>query len=165
MVAKVFSTKNGLVAVDLLHCALDHLSAAELLFNSTPDRYDSAGYLAHLGVELLLKSWSLHGVGEFEGVHRLEALYDTLIGKLSAPALSEADRSTLRKLDTFAELRYPNRNEPTPVGTEDWDTIRTLVGAICNSMPNALTSELEKIEPGNKGGRVLLRKRKDAAGT
>jgi HEPN domain-containing protein len=79
MSPRIFTSKDGLVAVDLIHCAMDYLSAAELLFGSGPHLYDSASYLAHLGIEMLLKGWLLEVNGSFEGVHLLSNLHGTLL--------------------------------------------------------------------------------------
>lgn len=71
MPPRIFTTADGLLPVDLAHCGLDHLTAAQRLFNSDPSHYDSAGYLAHIGVELLLKGWLLETTGRFEAIHNL----------------------------------------------------------------------------------------------
>ena len=83
--ARIFSTADGLVPVDFAHCALDHMTAAHALFDTDPSHYDSAGYLVHIGVELLLKSWLLQAAGEFEGTHNLKALYAALEAKHCGP--------------------------------------------------------------------------------
>ncbi len=72
--ARRFTQKDGLLPEDLVHCGLDHLAAAEALFATNASHFDSAGYLAHIGVELLLKGWHLQVFGEFEGIHNLHTL-------------------------------------------------------------------------------------------
>ena len=123
MAPRIFTRKDGLVAVDLIHCGIDHLTAAELLFQSGPHLYDSAGYLAHLGIEMLLKGWLLEVNGSFEGVHQLSNLYDTLVGSGAARPLEPQIASTLDKLDGYEKLRYPSLVNPTEVGEEDWNDI------------------------------------------
>lgn len=73
--ARKFTVEDGLVPVDLLHCGLDHLAASKALFKLSPAGFDSAGYLAHIGVELLLKAWLLYGT---EGVRGYPQLQGTL---------------------------------------------------------------------------------------
>ena len=76
--ARVFSVSEGFAPVDFVHFGLDHTTAAGALFETSPSHFDSAGYLAHIGVELLLKGWLLQELGQFEGIHNLKALYARL---------------------------------------------------------------------------------------
>lgn len=161
--ARTFSVaKDGLVACDFLHSGLDHMTGAQLLFEGDdPGHFDSAGYLAHIGVELLLKAWLLEVAGEFDGIHNLEALYDLLMKKHGAAVLDNEQQQTLKMLDQFEQLRYPNPKQPTEIGDEDLPHIEALVGHICRAMPQSIPEALEKISPGRKGGRVLMRKKID----
>lgn len=161
--ARIFSAaKDGLVACDFLHSGLDHMTGAQLLFRSDdPGHFDSAGYLAHIGVELLLKAWLLEVAGEFEGIHNLNALYATLMKNCGAPALDEEQQDVIKMLDQFEQLRYPNPKQPTEIGDEDLPGIDALVGSICRSMPQSIFEALEKMDAGRKGGRVLMRKKID----
>lgn len=156
--ARTFSTSDGLVPVDFAHCGLDHTTAARVLFGSDPSHYDSAGYLAHIGVELLLKSWLLQVLGQFEGVHNLMALYSELESKCGAPALNAGQIELLATLDGYEQLRYPNPKKPTEVGDGDWVRIEAFVGFVCNAMPQEIPSALEQVVPGRKAGRVLMKK-------
>lgn len=154
------ATKDRLVAADFLHAGLDHMTAAKLLFESDdPSHFDSAGYLAHMAVELLVKAWLLEVAGEFEGTHSLKALYDVLQEKHGVPPLDDEQQGVLRMLDQFEQLRYPNPKRPTEIGDEDLPRTEELVGHLCRSMPKAIPEALEKIELGRKGGRVLMRKK------
>jgi HEPN domain-containing protein len=159
--ARVFTAeKDGLVAADFLHAGLDHRTAAKLLFESDdPSHFDSAGYLAHMAVELLLKAWLLEVAGEFEGIHNLQALYDVLQKKHGVAPLDDEQQQVLKMLDQFEQLRYPNPKQPTEIGDEDLLRTEVLVGHLCRSMPKAISEALEKVEPGRKGGRVLMRKK------
>lgn len=159
--ARMFSTKDGLVPSDFLHAALDHVTAAQALFATDPSHYDSAGYLAHIGVELILKAWLLETAGQFEGIHNLQTLYAQLSQEYGAPKLEPEKTSVLEMLDQFEQLRYPNPKEPTEVGNSDWTDIESLVGFLCRSMPTAISEAMEKAEFGRKGGRVLMRKKID----
>lgn len=122
--SRIFTKDDGFEAGDLLHCGQNHLSAAEALFAGSPSFYDSAGYLAHMGIELLLKGWLLEVAGEFPGVHRISDLWTDLMKRHGAPTLTENETNLLMKLDQFGTLRYPNKKAPTEVGTEDWELIK-----------------------------------------
>jgi HEPN domain-containing protein len=162
MAARIFSVaKEGLVPSDFLQSGLDHMTAAKLLFESSPYHFDSGGYLAHIAVELLIKAWLLETAGEFEGVHNLQALYSRLVEKYSVPALNEERQATLVMLDQFEQLRYPNRKEPVEIGEADFPGILALVGHLCDSIPQAIPNALEQEQREclRKGGRVLMKKR------
>ena len=153
---RIFSIKDGHVPSDFLHSAVDHLTAAQALFETNPSHYDSAGYIAHIGVELLLKAWLLELAGEFKGVHKLEALYSVLAVKHGAPQLTHEQTALVQTLDRFEQLRYPNRKQPTEIGDAHWAEIEVFVGFICRSMPEAMPAALGKADFGRKGGRVLV---------
>jgi HEPN domain-containing protein len=161
-VAKIFTARSdGLVPCDLLHSGLDQMTAAKALFDTDPSHYDSAGYLAHLGVELIVKSWLLELEGEFEGIHNLQSLFQRLVDKHGVEALSAEHQATLKLLDQFDHLRYPNRNEPVEIGDDDYPRIEALVGHLCRSMPQSIPDSMEKLEYGHKGGRVLMKKKRE----
>ena len=159
MPPRTFTTADGLLPVDLVHCGLDHITSAQVLFNSDPSHYDSAGYLAHIGVELLFKGWLLETTGRFEGIHNLCALHRQLVNSVGAPALDDQSFAALRLLDEYESLRYPNRKHPTEVGQGHWSVIEALVGAFCRSLPMSIERELNAVEFGHKAGRVLMKKK------
>lgn len=156
---RTFYVDDGLVPADFVHCGLDHVTAARLLFDSDPSHFDSAGYLAHIGVELLLKAWLLQVNGQFDGVHSLRELYSQLEGKCGATKLESPQIAILNVLDQYEQLRYPNPKHPTEVGEDDWPQIESLVGFICRAMPLEIAEMLEGIVPGRKAGRVLMVKK------
>lgn len=137
------------------------MTAAKLLFDSTPDHYDSGGYLAHIAVELLIKAWLLETADEFEGVHNLEVLYGQLVEKHGVPPLSGEHQATVKMLDQFEQLRYPNRKSPVEIGDTDFSGIELLVGHLCRSMPESIPKALEQAQGEHirKGGRVLMKKK------
>ena len=161
---RTFTNKDGIEAGDLLHCGADHLSAAEYLFSCSPSYYDSAGYLAHMGIELLLKSWLMEAAGEFPGIHRLSDLWDALVHSHGAPALIESESQMLTKLDQFATLRYPNRNAPTEVGTEDWEEVKAFASKLRDLMPQSTKIPDSADNLVRKSGRVLMKKRMEPEG-
>ena len=164
---RTFTEKDGVNPADLVHCALDHLSASEELFKGTPNLFDSAGYLAHIGIEMLLKGWLLETNKSFKGTHNLQDLYDNLVEIGAAKELEAEEKEILVKLDGYEQLRYPNINSPTEVGDEDSASINKLISKLCNAMPPTIEEALSKInpsdkhEPVKKSGRVLMKKRKE----
>lgn len=154
-----FTKKDGVEAGDLLHCGEDHLSAAAHLFEGSPSFFDSAGYLAHMGIELLLKSWLLEVAGEFPGTHRLSDLWGALMQSHGAPALTESESKLLNKLDKFEALRYPNSKEPTEVGSEDWEVIDAFAGKLRGLMPESIEIPKSADNLVRKSGRVLMKRR------
>lgn len=159
MPPRIFTADDGLLPVDLAHCGLDHLTAAQKLFKSDPSHYDSAGYLAHIGVELLFKGWLLETTGRFEGIHNLGALHGQLVSFAAAPALDARSLIVLSLLDEYESLRYPNRRSPTEVGQDHWPAIEALVGLLWRSMPKSIERGLVNVAFGHKAGRVLMKKK------
>lgn len=51
-----FKISDGYSVGDFLHYRFDNIAAAELLLGTNARYFDSGGYLAHLGLELLLKA-------------------------------------------------------------------------------------------------------------
>lgn len=153
---RIFSTIDGFVSVDFVDCGLDHITAAQALFATNPSHYDSAGYLAHIGVELLLKGWLLQVSGQFEGTHSLQSLYADLQVKHGAPKLEQEQLEVLITLDQYEKLRYPSPKQATEVGDEDLAEIVALVGLFCRSMPKEVCEALGQVVPGHKAGRVLM---------
>ena len=161
---RIFAKQDGVEAGDLLHCGEDHLSAAEALFSTSPSFYDSAGYLAHMGIELLLKGWLLEAAGEFPGIHRLSELWDTLVRSHGAPALTEDESKLLTKLDQFETLRYPNRKAPTEVGSDDWEMVDAFSKKLRGLMPESIETPVPADNLVRKSGRVLMKKKIESAG-
>jgi len=66
-----FKTNEEISPRELVQYGLDHLGAGATLFKGTPEHYDSAGYLIHIGYECLLKGWWLYQDKEIESGHSL----------------------------------------------------------------------------------------------
>lgn len=157
----IYKQSGGYRAEDLLQAAYDHYYSAQLLLEGNHRSFDSGGYLLHLAVELLFKSWLLHEKGEFNGTHSLQDLRNqvcTLEPKLN---FTKKQNKTIEYLDNLYKLRYPNRNEPTEIGTEDLELANEVVNRVIELMPESLYEKYEGIPPGQKGGRVLMKKPKD----
>ena len=163
MKMKSYSKQDGYTERDLVHYATDHLKAARELYRTYKSIYvDSAAYLAHLGLELLLKSCLLYSTGQFPKTHDLAALHDLL----DTPVLSAAHRDLLSWLDGFSGSRYPHPKAVIPAGTEDWGKIQPVMQAIVDAMPVELQEivvEVDRNLQTTKGGRQLYEKEIDKA--
>lgn len=160
--ARTFTTRDGLVPIDLLHSSIDHLKAAQHLFKSSASYFDSAGYLSQLAIELMLKAWLLQCAGEFKGHHVLRDLHADLVREHGAKNLSDIQSETLMLLDRYSELRYPNRNDPVEVGNQSVQRIDDLFDSIFDQLPQELRDALASLNPVEKGGRVLMKRKIDS---
>jgi hypothetical protein len=79
---------------------------------------------AHLGLELILKSWLQTVHGEFDGLHELHSLHRKLVSTGATESLSSEDAGIMTLLDAYSELRYPNLNQPVEVGTQQRELSR-----------------------------------------
>jgi HEPN domain len=156
---RVFTKADGLDPMDLLHSSYDHHRAANVLFQGSPSHFDSAGYLEHMSVELLLKAWLLQVANSFVGHHRLCDLYAELVTKHRAPELTSQGQAVMTLLDEYEQLRYPNRNNPVEVGTEQQPLINMLVDLLREQLPGDMLEALKSVNPLEKGGRVLMKKK------
>lgn len=158
-VPRIFSTADGVTVADLLHFGLDNLSAAQALLKNDARHFDSAGYVAHLGIELLLKAWHLQSLNSFPGVHGIKYLWNELRKASQIRQLSRQDLETLALLDDYAELRYPNLNSPIEIGSDDSPRIGALCTSLLKRMPTALRQAMKELNWSEKGGRILMEKR------
>ncbi len=118
--------------------------------------FDSAGYLAYIGIELMIKSWLLHENKKFEGIHSLRDLLKQL--KASVPSLSftQTEEQTIDYLSNFLELRYPDKNNPVAIGEEDIEQIDVLANSLWKQMPDNLIKSFESLSSNKKAGRILM---------
>lgn len=156
--ARMCTGADGVTVADLLHFGLDHISAAQALLQSNARHFDSAGYLAHLGFELLLKAWLLHGSNQFPKIHVLEDLWQEVHVSSNVPPLSHRDLETLRFFDSYGDLRYPKLNNPVEVGSEDLLRISLLANALFERIPKSLHEIVVGLHWSTKGGRMLMEK-------
>lgn len=156
---KTFKISDGFQPTDLLKYASDHLASAKLLFETNPLCYDSAGYLAHLGLELILKSILLNLNGEFPAEHNLEILYN-LAKKAGAHLLERKEEKALAKISQFFYLRYVNPQNPIEIGDDDWKMIEKIFFSLLTNFPNNIMSEIHNSNYYEKGSRILFRKTK-----
>lgn len=155
MPKRVFTSTDGYVTRDLIQGGIDHIASAKVLFKSGFRCFDSAGYLVHLGLELLLKSLLLHTTGQFLEGHSLIALKERVVEIL--PQFDAAlPNDLVATFEEFKALRYPIPQGLPEIGTSDWiafeDTFPKFIGAA----PETWLAELYAIEGNLKAGRVLM---------
>lgn len=156
---RVFTKEDRYDPVHCVEFSVDHLNTAEVLFATGFRFFDSVGYLAHMGGELLLKAWLPELTGQFEGVHSLQSLHTELVRDHGAPALDAAQSELLRILDEYGELRYPAPNPPE-VGNENWAAMKALIQDIAALIPDRLFEDLEKVPQARKGARIVMQKKR-----
>jgi hypothetical protein len=176
MPPRVFTEAQGYRPIDLLHAAIDHLFSANVLFSvsdffgaagvldvdvEAPRCLDSAGYLSHLGIELHLKAFLLRHTGNFRDDHSLTNLLRTLEANGVHLALNEEQLATLKQLDQFYNLRYPQTEGSPSVGGLDWLPIHSLSSALGDQLPEDLQRDVFNLDRTRKFGRVLMKKHKD----
>jgi HEPN domain-containing protein len=156
-------TKDSYCAYDFLCAAFDHLASARILFDDNPQCYDSAGYLAHLGFELIFKALLLHKSGSFDACHSLKAIRQTMKSAEIGLPFTAAHERVLDRLDHWKELRYPAKkaNGSPSIGNRDWDRVEALYGWIDDRIPPELRRQMQWRDRRSKSGRVLVRRRKD----
>jgi HEPN domain-containing protein len=157
---KVF-TPADYKAADLLHAGIDHLDAAAALSGGSYRYLDSAGYLCHIAIELMLKAWVLHSTGRFEGTHPLQAQIGVLSREDYPLTLTERQREILNYISSFSELRYPSLKHPVEIGTDDIELVMEVAEEIWQQIPKELVEAYEAIPGHKKGNRVIMRRRKD----
>ena len=153
---KVFRRTDGYDPVDLLQYAVDHRDAAVSLFSSRPEFYDSAGYLAHASVELLLKAVCLHVAGEFEEGHALLDQLSTIEQNGLVLEISDEHSNLLKRIDHLWDLRYPNPSEPKPVGHSDRDALVEIWSYLLSRLPRDLLDSYNTRPTNLKGGRTFM---------
>jgi HEPN domain-containing protein len=118
---RVFKTAEGYRSSDLAQFGWDHLYAARILFQTGGiPCLDSAGYLAQLGLELLLKALLLEIDGEFPEEHSLQELWRMVQAKRLGLQLQQAHADVFPILDRYYQLRYPSPKTLPGVSSGDW---------------------------------------------
>ena len=170
MTTKWFSRDDGFTERDLLLFGFDHLASASLLFTKGgPGQLDSAGYLCHLGFELILKAVLLSISNQFPDDHSLP----NLVGRIEAAGwtlqLKPEQGNFLENLNQYYELRYPNRESPISIASTDLPDLLGLQDHIVSVMPDQLRVVFDSLnkpdEDGRffKGGRVAMIKENDSS--
>lgn len=157
---KTFTKKDGFTVEDMLHFGYGHVDAARALFDDDAAFLDSAGYLAHLGTETVLKAWHLHDFGQFKDTHGLVVLYNELKSKNPHIHLRPEQEAFLNTLDGFYSLRYPRKKAgPIEVGSDMLPQFEELLNSLWRLLPEEMVDINNSIDQTKKGGRVLMEKR------
>lgn len=152
-----FRIEDGYKPELLIQFARDHLYAAEKLYALGIPCLDSAGFLAHLTLELFIKAYLLHLTGQFTNSHNLIGLYETV---------QESDKSfqfevfyldSLRGFDLQHRLRYPHPSDTPGVCQGDLPVLQHLVSLIVERLPSELQAVSDSSEASSKGHRVISR--------
>ena len=162
------AASDGYSVRGLTHAANDPLFSSLVLFDQKhPQTLDSAGYLAQLGIELLLKAALLNAVGSFPKQHRLALLRTELANANVELKLTTASDEMFVRLDAFYDLRYPDPLDAfydlrypdpagaSPIGNLDRLAIDALIREILEALP-AVKLAMEAIDHERKAGRVLF---------
>ena len=159
---KIFTRQDGFSETELLHSAIDHLASAKVLFNKSPRFYDSAGYLCHLGIELVFKTILLDKYNEFPNEHSLVNLSNSIDRQSVKLNYETYHKDTINMLDRFYGLRYPKPSNPIEIGDEDWGRIKNLFEFLILILPEEIRDELKEMDHCKKGSRTLMRRKKSA---
>jgi len=156
-----FKREKGFSELELFHAAIDHLGSAKVLFERDPRTFDSAGYLSHLGIELLLKALILNMDDKFDSEHSLKRLWSTYEEHHGPVALGNENRGALELLEDFYELRYPKVSSPIEIGSNDWDGIERLFEFLVFLFPEHIQEQFKNLDYSEKGNRILMYKKVD----
>lgn len=157
---KTFTRHDGFTELNLLQAAGDHLGSAKVLFDRHLRCFDSAGYLCHLGMELVLKGILLNICNEFPNEHSLSKLRALIEKRGPKMNYVREHLDTIKMLDDFNELRYPSPTNPVEIGDDDWAGIENLFDFLVLEMPDSIMVGLKQLNHSSKGKRVLMRKKK-----
>ncbi len=156
---KIF-TKNDCSIADLIRFSIDHLAAAELLYqrsSRTKWQYlHSATYLSHLSIELLLKACILEIYGQFHSDHNLKRLFKPLQKK--GLGLTVQGMQWLNQLSQSNELRYPDPKVVSNVSLGDWPKTKCLFEEIRKCAPDEVQHQIvlsERYQSSVKGGKAI----------
>ena len=143
----VYKATDDYTVEDLLHFGYGHVDTARTLFGDDPAFLDSAGYLAHLGVELVLKAWHLAWFGRFDKEHDLIKLFMALKKKDGSLDIGADNEKFLTELNKFYLLRYPRRkNGPVEVGSDQLEHLEALLEALWKTIPKELVETYENVK-------------------
>jgi HEPN domain-containing protein len=155
---RVFGVPDGFTGQELVESARDHMRSAILLFETDPYCFDSAGYLAHLSIELLFKALLLAIRGAFPARHDLRRLFALVEQEVPGTSLTEQGVQALDLINGFGGLRYPNPRQPIEVGNDELDLIVSLYNNILSYIPADMRPAQDPQGLVTKHGRILMRK-------
>ena len=157
---KTYSEEDGYTQAELLRFSRDHLFAAERFFAGGVRCLDSAGYLSHLGIELLLKAVLLGATRQFPNEHSLLKLGCSVKRAIPAFELPTLFVDVLPLLDRYYELRYPTPSKLPGIAQGDWPVIADVATLIEQYLPDAICESASQ-DASHKAGRKIIRRRSD----
>lgn len=157
---KKYTKQDGFSEGELLRWATDHLASAKILFEANHRCFDSAGYISHLGIELVLKAILLSHSNGFPNEHSLAKLSDLIVKNGVKLNYTRGHEEILKTLDGFYELRYPKPVNPIEVGDDDWSNIEALFEHLIFILPDEVQQNLRQMNHTEKANRILMRKKK-----
>ena len=162
---KYYKKTEGWKVEDVCHSANDHIVAALILFDTREcaalQTLDAAGFLAHLGFELLLKAALLQLKGEFPNEHNLKNLRDCLSCAGCDLNLSDEDSETFDFLIEFHRLRYHDPHGLPHVYQQDRCRIHQLLLSLRERLPERISQTIDNITHNEKSGRYAQTYRKN----
>ncbi|AEG00873.1 HEPN domain-containing protein [Methylomonas methanica] len=157
-------TTDDATTRDLLLYGRDHIKAAITLAKTNDaSLYDSAAFLYHLGLEMILKTILLHESGKFQDEHKLVVLAEN-INKYKNGLISNGLMTKYDALDQFWNIKYPNRKIPVEIGDDDFIEFENMINAtwelvavdVRESIFQHEESKFFDTEVVEKGGRILM---------
>jgi hypothetical protein len=161
MTRKIFTAAEGFTVQDLLHYGRDHIASANVLYERSYECFDSAGHLAHLGIELTLKAFLLDARGQFPHGHSLSYFLKKVKETVPGFVLDPEHEETVNHIAHFDEVRCPRRANPMSVGDIEHQAVMALFDALLDQMTPSMQHAFETRNPYTKGGRVLMSKPRD----
>jgi HEPN domain-containing protein len=153
-------TRADCTESDLVQYSVDHLAAAKKLYElSSRWRWQylhSAGYLSHLGIELLLKACLLHLDGEFPAEHDLKRLFRRL--RKEGVSLSKQNWQWLGHVNRCNELRYPDPGTGPDVDVNHWKRTKALFEELRGHVPEEIRKKIilhERYRSNVKSGKTI----------
>ena len=134
-----------------------YFEGAQELFNiGDPQLFFSAGYLAHLCIELYLKAWQLHHFDEFDAIDNLDQLWSRLESAGVLGPSTERDKILIHTFDEFERFGYPHIDRASENSAELVSDLTELRDTLMRWMPYDLrVSQWPAESKIRVGGQVL----------
>jgi len=116
---------------------------------------DSAAYLSHVSVEMMLKALALHVCGKYVGGHQLQDQIDLLQESEFDFSVSEDLNVDVAYTNDAWDVRYPHPGNPKVVGHFHRDALIRIWNHCGEIVPQELRTANNSSSPNAKGGRIL----------
>ncbi|MGE4169849.1 MAG: MerR family DNA-binding transcriptional regulator [Candidatus Margulisiibacteriota bacterium] len=160
---KITYLKNeeGYEALEFLHFAKDHYASSICLVNRVSEEYkfsylDSAIYLGHLAIELLLKAIALESKKRCIKTHNLVQLCSD-----AEISLVDGDSEFIKVLDRFCEQRFPSVHGANEIGQDTFMPLQKIWRNLYDKIPETLIRKWDErtaLGYHEKNGRILAYK-------